>query len=140
MNEEEGTKTNNIISAYNRRGEKIGWVGGWTGGFLWIVILAIIRFFQGDMTGGALGILVFLVAEVLIVVLAPWRFPTTRYIKLMLPIYGLFLLSSCWAVWTLSGLDQSGFSYWTLFLIVPVLSPLITIGAKRWRDGDPRNE
>lgn len=139
MNKEEGAKTNNITSTYNRRGEKIGWVGGWTGGFLWIFILAVIRFFQGDITGGVLGMLVFLIAEALIVVLAPWRFPTTRYIKLMLPIYGLFLVSSCWAVWTLGGLDQPGFSYWTLFMILPVLSPLITIGGKRWQDGDSCN-
>ena len=137
MSVESNAEPGDNVSAYSRRGEKIGWIGGWTGGFLWILILAVIKLFEGDMAGGALGILVFLIAEALIIGFAPWRFPTTRYIVLMLPVYALFLLSSCWAVWTLGGLGQSEFNYWSLFLILPVLSPLFTTGGRRWQDWDP---
>ena len=31
----------------DRRQEKIGWLGGWAGGFIWVVILAVMLLVQG---------------------------------------------------------------------------------------------
>lgn len=118
----------------NRTGEKIGWIGGWTGGFCWVFAIAVIMLFQGAMIAAFSGVAVFLLAEVLIVRLAPWRYPKTRYYLLMLPIYVLFLLSVVWAVWIFGGLQQAGLHYWNFLWIFPCLSPLITIGARRWQD------
>ena len=121
-------------SASNRIGEKIGWIGGWTGGFCWVLVFVIFRFIQGALVEALLGTAVFILAEVLIVMCAPWRHPTTRYYLLMLPIYGLFLAAVAWVIWSFVGLDRQGFNYWNLFWILPCLSPLITIGRKCWQD------
>jgi hypothetical protein len=34
--------------------EKIGWIGGWSGGFIWVVILSVVLLFKGQ-TLGAVG-------------------------------------------------------------------------------------
>ena len=31
-----------------RRQEKIGWVGGWLGGFVWVLFLSVILFVRGQ--------------------------------------------------------------------------------------------
>ena len=58
-----------------RSGERLGWTGGWFGGFLWVLIIAIVRIGQGDISGGLVGIGLFLAAAILIWLLAPWKFP-----------------------------------------------------------------
>jgi len=121
-------------STSSRIGEKIGWVGGWTGGFCWVLALAIVRFVQGAMLEGILGAAVFVLAELLIIMFAPWRYPATRYYLLMLPTYALFLASVVWAVWSFGGFGQAGLNYWNMLWIFPCLSPLITIGRRRWED------
>jgi hypothetical protein len=31
----------------NRTGEKVGWLGGWSGGFLWLAVLSVVWLVQG---------------------------------------------------------------------------------------------
>jgi hypothetical protein len=75
------------ISSRSRNGEKWGWWGGWTGSFLWILILSIVWLFQGRTLPRLAGVVLFLVALALIVYFAPWRHPSTKYWKLMLPLF-----------------------------------------------------
>lgn len=34
----------------SRKGEKIGWIDGWIGGFIWLCILSIVWLVQGKLT------------------------------------------------------------------------------------------
>ena len=40
----------------NRKGERIGWICGWLGAFLWVVVLAVIFFVQGRAAEAAVGL------------------------------------------------------------------------------------
>ena len=40
----------------SRRGEKLGWTLGWCGGFVWVVILAIVAWVQGKTLHAAAGL------------------------------------------------------------------------------------
>jgi len=68
----------------DRRGEKIGWLAGWIGGFSWIAILSIIFMAKGQWASGCVGLLLLLAAWSTVVYLSPWRHPKTPYWKLML--------------------------------------------------------
>jgi hypothetical protein len=42
----------------SRAGEKLGWLGGWAGGFLWVLALAIL-FLRGQLVDGLVGLVPF---------------------------------------------------------------------------------
>jgi len=115
----------------NRRGEKIGWVGGWLGGFIWVLLMSVIFLVQEKLIQGFLGLVLFCLAACLILIKAPWKHPDTPYWKLMLPVYVVFLASVAWVVWY-------GFDWRTTFWILPILIPLGTMGRRRWNDFGPR--
>lgn len=117
-----------------RTGEKVGWTGGWTGGFLWLLILSVVRLVQGRITSGIVGLGLFALAVGAILLLAPWRHPSTRQWKLMLPVYLVFFASIAWAVWASGGLEQVGLNRWSFFWVLPCLIPLWTAGDRRWED------
>lgn len=115
-----------------RKGEKIGWIGGWTGGFLWVLILAAVRFFQKSPWHGIVGLVIACTAFFLVFRQAPWRSPKTPYWKLMLPIYALFAASAFWAFWTFDAFSQFGSHGWTFLTLLPCFTPLFTIGRRTW--------
>lgn len=118
----------------NRSGEKIGWIGGWLGGFIWVALLAIIFLVQGELAKGILGLVLTCAAVALILAAAPWRYPNTPYWKLMSPIYLVFFGSIAWAFWSFSGAEEIGLNGWNSLCILPLLIPLGTMGQRRWND------
>jgi hypothetical protein len=44
----------------NRNGEKIGWIGGWIGSFLWLLALSVLWFFRGQIQLGEIAIGLFI--------------------------------------------------------------------------------
>ena len=114
-----------------RTGEKIGWIGGWAGGYIWILAFGILWFFQGKLLYVTIGTAIFIIACFLIVVFAPWRRPHTKYWKLMIPIYLLFLMSVIFVVNVLSGFHEPARMQYGLW-IVPCLLPIVLLGNKTW--------
>ena len=90
----------------NRKGEKIGWIGGRFGGFIWLGLLFVVWIFQNKISNGMIGITVFIVAIITIIATAPWKHPNTKYWKLMLPIYLLFFISISLCIYLYGGLDR----------------------------------
>jgi len=122
-----------------RASEKSGWILGWSGGFVWVVILAIVSLMKGDPLSAALGGLLVVAAAVAIVLCSPWRHPTQPYWKLMIPIYLLFFLSFVWLIWSARGPAHLGLNAWSLFLLLPLLLPFYLVGRRRWSDGDHKS-
>jgi hypothetical protein len=120
--------------AKGRISEKAGWILGWSGGFLWVPILIIVMLVRGDVVNALLGTALLMTAGIVILMLAPWRFPAQPYWKLMLPIYLLFILSLAWAAWLAGGIERMGLSFGSLFLLLPVLLPFYLAGGRRWID------
>ncbi len=119
-----------------RSGEKIGWLGGWAGAFCWVLILAIIWLARSRITEGVAGLALTGVAGGLVCTTAPWRRPTVPYWKLMAPLYGVLAVEIAWAVWSFGGFHHGGLSPWSLLPFLMVLSPLGSIGRRRWIDGE----
>ena len=125
-----------------RRGEKIGWIGGWTGGFLWVLALAVLWAARGETLAAGGLVVVFGLALVAIMTLTPWRRPHTPYWKLMLPIYGLLAVSVALALAPLVGMDGQGmgglgfgghgFGWLGLLWLEPCFIPLLTLGRRTW--------
>ena len=118
----------------NRKGEKIGWIGGWLGGFIWLGLLSAVWIFQNKIINGVLGIILFTVAIIIIFMLAPWKHPNTKYWKLMLPIYSLFFISIFLCIYFYGGLKSAGLNWMSFFWIIPCLIPFATIGNRKWND------
>lgn len=119
----------------SRRGEKAGWIGGWLGSFLWVGLFAGVwvargRVVEGLVAGGLVGL-----ALALIFVLAPWRRPASPFWKLALPLYVVMAAAVVVAIVTEGGFAMAGLSPWSLFLLLPVLMPLLSGGGRRWQDG-----
>lgn len=119
-----------------RRGEKIGWTGGWLGGFIWLALLAVVFMVQGQWLEGIIGLALTGLAVLVIVFVAPWRHPATPYWKLMLAPYTVFFLSVAWAFWAFGARGDLGLSWWYLFWFAPMLIPLGTVGRRKWNDGE----
>lgn len=118
----------------HRRGEKIGWIGGWTGGFLWLVLLAVPLLLQGRVLEATASIANATLAFILIVVTAPWKHPTIRYWKLMLPLYVLLAVSIVVLLWVFGSPAKAGLSWWSFLWLFPALIPFGTVGKKTWND------
>jgi len=118
----------------NRRGEKIGWIGGWAGGFFWLVLLSVLLLFQGRFVEATAGIGTAAVAFILIVITAPWKHPTVRYWKLMLPLYAVLAVSIVLLLFVFGSPAKAGLSWWSFLWLFPALIPFGTIGKKTWND------
>ena len=118
-----------------RKQEKIGWIGGWSGGFIWVVILSVVLLFKGQMVGAVAGFVIAGAGGLAIVLTAPWRHPRTPYRILMAPIYLLCAVAIGWGVYTWDGSQSSGFpNWWSLGILLPALLPLWIAGNRRWDD------
>ncbi len=116
----------------DRKGEKIGWIAGWFGGFIWMILLSIIWIYQNKIIEGISGIILFTIAIILVFILAPWKHPNTKYWKLMLPIYVLFFISVALSFYSFGGLKSSGINWMSFFWIIPCLIPFATVGNLKW--------
>lgn len=123
----------------NRKGEKIGWSLGWFGGFIWILILAVILFVQDKLAESILGFLVFVIAILCVFFFSPWRHPQTPFWKLFLVPYFIALLSIVWVIWAYGGPKSLNLNWWNLFWLLPILIPTFTSGGRRWVDGNLNN-
>ncbi len=118
-----------------RRGEKIGWTGGWLGGFVWVLILSLVFAVQGNWRTALSGLIVVGLAVAAVLFGAPWRHPTTPYWRLMLAPYGLFLGSVAWAFLTYGGMAETGFGLMQWLLLLLPLIPLGQHARRTWQDG-----
>ncbi|AFM23765.1 hypothetical protein [Desulfomonile tiedjei] len=122
----------------SRTGEKWGWIGGWLGSFIWILISSIVWLWQGKYLFAALGGGSFLMALALIFLLAPWKHPTMAYWKLMLPLLTLFVVSAVVFVLVSGGLQEPGNFSWSILFLAFLLLPLLNTGKRRWDDEYPK--
>lgn len=110
---------------------------GWSGGFIWVLILSVLSFARGNTSQAVTGLLIAGLAGAAIVWFAPWRHPHTTYRRLMIPIYVLFASALAWGAWSVGSIRYLGFtSWWSLLLLLPLTIPLWTVGKRRWLDGD----
>jgi hypothetical protein len=128
------------INMEKRRGEKIGWICGWLGGFIWLVILSIISLFEYKWLEGCSGLVLTCIAVASILCFVPWRHPSVPYWKLMLIPYALFLASAVWAVWSFGGLMEIGLNGWNVFLFLPILLPFGILSRRTWADSSDIQE
>jgi hypothetical protein len=120
---------------HERRQEKIGWVGGWLGGFVWVLLLSVMLLVRGETLPAVIGLLIFAMACAAIGIFAPWRHPLTTYRRLLAPLYMLFFCAVGWGVWSFGGPRQIGLnSWWSLLIVMPLMMPLWMGGKRRWQD------
>lgn len=118
-----------------RTGEKLGWIGGWVGAFCWIPVLAILFAFRGQQVDALVGLGLTGLGVGAAVVFSPWRYPRTRYWRLMVAPYFLFMASLPWAIRAFGVEDSELMPWWVFPTLVPMLLPVLIIGRRRWCDG-----
>jgi uncharacterized membrane protein YfcA len=119
------------------RSRQVGWIAGWLGGFVWVLILAIVALVQGRVPEAVTGGLLVIAAVAAVFGFAPWRHPATTFRRLMVPVYVVFFLAVAWGIWVVGDLGRLGIhSWWAAFLLLPLLLPLWTAGAHRWQDDE----
>ncbi len=119
----------------NRSGEKWGWIGGWLGAFLWVLVMAIVWLFQGAWGYGLAGLAAFGLSVAVVAYFAPWKHPRVRYWKLLFPLYLMIVL--CVALVLFRYRDswaETSIRPWSLTPILLVFLPLLTISKKTWED------
>lgn len=121
-----------------RRGEKIGWTVGWLGAFCWLFIFSLLWLARGRLLEGGVALLLVALGVTLIVALAPWRHPTTRYWKLLLPIFLVLVVSVAATVHFEGGLAATGMTWWSFLWLIAVLLPVLSFGVRCWQDGAPQ--
>ncbi len=124
----------------NRNGEKIGWIGGWLGSFIWVLALAVMFLFQGKARAGIIGMVLVALGVFYVFSHAPWKRPQTPYWRLMIRPYAVFMTAIVWALWAFGGWQGSGLNGWFLLLLLPVLTPLFTLGRRTWNQFTEQTE
>ncbi len=117
-----------------RTGEKLGWLGGWAGGFVWVLALAILFLFRGQLIDGLVGLALAGLGYGAIVFFMPWRYPETRYWRLLIAPYLAMFAAIPWAIRSFGPEAINTLSWWQLLPLLAVLSPFATIGWRRWGD------
>ena len=111
---------------------KIGWVGGWCGGVLWIALLSFSHLLYGRYAQSIIGFGIFALSIAFITNLVPWKFPHTKYWRLLAPTYCLCGVALIWAFNSSGGLAASGMNVWQLFVLLPCLTPMLVVGNRTW--------
>ena len=119
-----------------RRGEQLGWLGGFAGGFLWIPVLAVVFLVRGELLAGLTGFALGALGYGAVVLSRPWRYPDTPYWRLLLLPYLALVAAVPWAIWGFGPEEAAGLTWWQLLPMLALFSPFVTIGRRRWRDGD----
>ncbi len=120
--------------AADRKGERYGWLLGFSGGFIWVLVLAVIGFVKGMTLAGTLGLVLAAVAITCIALCAPWRHPDRPWWMLMLPIYVLLAASLFWAMVFFGSSPDYGLSQLNWFVLLPAFLPFFIAGTRRWND------
>ncbi len=118
-----------------RPGEKVGWLGGWAGSFLWVPVLGVLFLFRGQVTEAVVGFLLAGIGFGMAVAARPWHHPDTPYWRLMLLPVMMIVASVFWVIWSFGAEAAGALRWWHGLLLLPILSPFVTIGRRRWRDG-----
>jgi hypothetical protein len=124
-----------------RTGEKIGWLGGWTGAFLWAAVLGVVFLARGRWLAGTGGIALAALGLGLVFLARPWRHPRTPFWKLMLAPMAIIAATIPWAILSFGSeaLREEGVNAWNLLPLVAVfVVPFATMGRRRWSDGEGR--
>jgi len=124
-------------SMADRKGEKIGWIFGWLGAFLWVAVLAVVFLARGRTVEGVLGLALTAVDVLCIFAFAPWRKPSKAAGALMLPLYLVLFAAAAWAVRSFGGLKANGLKWWNLLSLLPLFIPLALMGGRKW-EGDKK--
>lgn len=119
----------------DRRGEKIGWIGGWIGAFCWLPVLSVVWFAKDRPGAMLIGLAITALGLALAVALGPWRYPATPYWKLMLPVFAVFLGAAVASIALEGGMVEIGLTWWSLAWLTPMLIPFVVTGSRRWQDG-----
>lgn len=123
--------------SYSRRGEQLGWLIGWAGGFLWIIALALLFIVRGQFLMGLAGMALAGLGYGAVVLMRPWRHPHVRYWRLLLLPYLALAAALPWAIFGFGSEAAAQLSAWQALILLPLCSPFITIGWRRWVDGMP---
>jgi hypothetical protein len=115
-----------------RRGERLGWLIGWAGGYLWIIALAILFLARGQLAIGLIGVAIAGLGYASVVFFSPWRHPRRRYWQLLLAPYLMMLAGVPWAILGFGPEAASALNWWQALVLLPTLSPFMTIGRLRW--------
>ena len=122
--------------ADTRRGEKIGWLGGFAGAFLWIPGLAVVFLVQGTLLAGLFGNALGALGYGLVVLFRPWRFPDTPYWRLLIPPYLALSVAVVWAFWAYGAEAAAEMSWWQSMQLLVLFLPFLTVGKRCWHDGE----
>lgn len=124
-----------------RTGERIGWLAGWAGSFLWAPVLGIVFLIRGRPVVGAVGLALAVAGMGVAYHVRPWRHPDTPFWKLMPAPMAVLAIAVAWTLWGFGpqAVHADGPGAWVLLPILGVfVSPFFTVGRRRWRDGEPR--
>lgn len=124
------------------RGRRWGWIGGFLGGGCWLLPLAIVLFFQGDVLGGAATLVCTALWLLALRVFLPWRHRQTRLWKLYLASLAPIALGAFVIVWRIYSLvdDVPFYSGLQLLVLLPVFAlPLVTMGKNTWSELEPED-
>lgn len=111
-----------------RRGEQLGWAGG----FPWIVALALLFLWRGQLLIGCSGLALAALGYGAVLVFRPWRCARMRYWRLMILPYLAMLSGVPWAIWGFGPEAAGELNAWQALILLPVPSPFASIGWRRW--------
>jgi len=115
-----------------RKGEKIGWIGGWIGSFIWLIPVSFVWLIHKQTAAAIILMLIFVLAITLTFQLTPWRYPKTYYYKLMLPNILLIYISAIVCIYFYYELENGKVSWFLFIWLIVFFTPIITLGKRKW--------
>jgi len=122
-----------------RRGEKLGWAGGFFGSSLWIAVLGVLMLYWGEVVPGLIAFGLYVISLVLLYLLLPWRNPERPMALLlagtMAPIFGAIGLTVFY-FFVYTDPTEQGLQPWSFLWITMFVPLFFRFGKRRWSDGE----
>jgi hypothetical protein len=112
---------------------KIGWIGGFAGGTLWMLALSVVRFAQGQNMHGILWGASFLFCAEVAWLFLPWRRPEIELRRLYFVTVTPVVLAAVLLL-AIHSLTKGAAVWTTLPGLVVLYLPVFTLGKKTWND------
>ncbi|MBN1998365.1 hypothetical protein JW935_12480 [candidate division KSB1 bacterium] len=119
----------------NDKGARLGWLLGGTGSLLWIIILAGVQAYRGQVLSAVIAAGFFVIGLLYLFIFAPWKHVQTQvrflYLGFIFIVIGAAAYLFC--IWYPGAIGES-FNIYQLFILLPLFTPVFVFGKKKWSD------
>jgi hypothetical protein len=115
-----------------RTGERVGWIAGWVGTYCWLLYFGIRYLWRGNFFPGTILFFLPVLGIVLLSPFSPWKYPSTKYWKLLTVPYLILIAGMISYIWAEGGMNSPTMKWYNILILLFAFLPIFTMWNKTW--------